>query len=465
MINRYLKISMEDANEGAAVPVSDKDPGADLEQKDIATPKSDSEQTGEPTGADEGVSAGTDDFTAVDQESINQGKRIHAQIERLSNAEASMEAYLDVMRGCLKNSQAFPRGAAQVMRRDLMDQYPKFFSKLGASLENISLEDEDTNDTGSTKEAVKEGEGKLAKVKGALAEGWKKFLAWLAKRWAQLRELFGKIFGRAQKAKDATTKLLASPTPQTAAEVQSDLGAVPAEAPAAEEPAAPEPEKQEAPAKAEPTKEPKGKVTVKDIGVLAGSDPYDMKKLNLRAMKDVHEKWMKPTLASLQEIVKLLVGDVNKSIQQVDMGAVAQEIIKVDFVPEQSGKLPGDRVLKPTDQRWGFKIEGEGGGESISEVDVLDQGAIKTLLATNEQTLTIALEMGKTWKQISELIAKVENEQKFFLEHGTMAKLKKDITTYLSELSNSDLQKLSAMMVKVCTVRVVLFAEMLKNQK
>lgn len=464
MINRYLKISMEDANEGTAVPVSDQDPGADLDQKDIATPKSDSEQTGEPTGADEGVDAGTDDFTAVDKASVAQGEKIHSQLQRLSDVESSMEAYLDVMRGCLKNGQALPHGAAQVMRQDLVAQYPKFFGRMGASLENISMEDEDTNDTASTEKAVKEGEGKLDKVKGAMAEGWKKFLAWLAKRWTQLRELFGKIFGRAQKAKDATTKLLASPTPQTATEVQADLGAAPAEA-SAEEPVAAEPEKQEAPAKTEPAKESKGKVTVKDIGVLAGSDPYDMKKLNLRAMKDLHEDWMKPTLQSLQEIVKLMVGDVNKSIQQIDMGAVAQEIIKVDFVPNETGKLPGDRVLKATDQRWGFTLEGGGGGEPISEVDVLDKNAIKTLLTTNEQTLSIAIEMGKAWKQISDLVAKVENEQKFMLDHGPMKKMKGEIATYLKEISNSDLQKVSALMVKVCTVRVVLFAEMLKNQK
>lgn len=391
------------------------------------------------------------DYTAIDDQSKKQGEVIHKQLERLTDAESSLEAYVCILRSAVKSGRGIDGGTAAVIAQDLSAQYPKFFKAMTTSLECISMEDDDISDSkevATTKQAAHEGESKLGKLKGAVVEGWKKFMAWLKERWAKLRGIYEKIFGRTKKVKEANAKLLANPRPETAKEVAAMLGAP------VQEGKVEKVEPKEAAAKA-----PRGKVTVANIGILSGADPLDMKKSNAKVLRDIYENWMKPTEASVKEVLRLMLGDESKSAQMLDMRAIANEIIKVDFEPIK-GLLPSNYTIEATDNHWGFKMVQHDQPETITEFDSLDPTAVNTILRTNDDSLDIALEMGEAWVRIVADIAKIQDETKFIMNIGQAADMKKWITEYLTTLTNSDMVPLTKLMVQACTVRLLLCTEM-----
>lgn len=440
--------SLED-QDGVAKVVDVKEESSTLGKPDLKTSEDDGSTKNEIETAHQNVDAGGKDYTAIDEASKRQGEAIHKQLERLSEASGSLEAYVGILRNCIANGTSVGKHTAAVMRQDLSAQYPKFFSKMTAALEDIDDEPgSESKELVTTKAAAKEGEGRLDKLKGAVAEGWKKFLAWLKERFAKLKEVFNKIFGRTQKVKEANAKLLASPTPETAKEVVALLGA---------------PVREGKTEKVEPKAEPKGDqrmtVTVQGIGVLSGKDPMDMKKQNLAVLKDLHENWMKPTEASVKEVLRLMKGDESKFAQSIDMGEVAREIVKVDFAPA-SGSLPSGYVIEGTENKWGFKMVQHDQPETITEVEIFGASAVKTLLSTNDDSLDIAIEMGEAWVRITGMVDQISEETKFIMEVGKGADMKKWITEYLTTITNSDIVPLTKLMIQATTARLLLCTEM-----
>jgi hypothetical protein len=440
-----------ESEEGAAETVDAKEVSAELGKDAVQQVADDGSGKGEVAEAAFEVDVDGKDFTAIDEASKRQGEAIHQKMERLDEACASTEAYLNILRKSTRFG--LESASASVIAHDLKSMYPKFFAKLNASLEAIDDENEPAR-IGHTKEAEKEAGGKLDKLKGAVVEGWKKFMAWLKERWAKLKGMYEKIFGRTKKVKEANAKLLSSPTPETAAEVSKNLGAAAA---AAE---TPESTKEEpAPQKPEPVAAKKERVTVANIGVLSGKDPLDMKKINLKVLTDLHNNWMKPTAASIKEVLRLMLGDESKSAQMIDAQKIAQEIIKVDFVPEQ-GLLPSNYQLEGTDNKWGFKMVQHDQPEQITDHEVLGPDAVKRLLSTNDETLDIALEMGEIWVGVQADIAKITEETKYMMDIGTAADFKKWVTEYLTTLSNSDVVPLTKLIIQATTARLLLLSEM-----
>lgn len=435
-----------ESEDGVAKPVDVKEESAELGKDEVQQVADDGSGKGDVAEAAFEVEVDGKDFTAIDEASKRQGQAIADQLERLQEAQTSVEAYRDILRKSTRFG--LEAASASVIVHDLKGMYPKFFSKLTASLEAIDDENE-TARIGHTQEAEKEAGGKLDKLKGTISEGWKKFVAWLKQRWAKLKELFDKVFGRARKVKDANGKLLASPTPETATEVTKMLGA-PTPSAVQEEPA---PEKPAAPQK-------KDRVTAPGIGVLSGKDPLDMKKINLKVLTDLHNNWMKPTEASVKEILKLILGDENKTAQMIDVGKIAQEIIKVEYTP-QDGLLPSNYVLEGTDNKWGFKLVQHDQPEQISDLEVFGPDAVKRLLATNDEILDIALEMGETWTRVQADLGKITEETKFIMNIGKAAEFKKYVTEYLTTLSNSDVVPLTKLIIQACTARLLVLTEMI----
>lgn len=445
-------ITSLESQDGTAKVVDVKEESATLPKPELKTSEDDGSSKNEIETAHQNVDAGMKDYTAVDEASKRKGEEIHKQLERLSEASGSLEAYVGILRGAVKNRQGLDGATARVIAQDLQAQYPKFFKPMIASLESISLEDESegssSKEVANTEQAAKEGESKLGKLKGAVVEGWKKFMAWLKERWAKLRGIYEKIFGRTKKVKEANAKLLANPRPETAKEVAAMLGAP------VQEGKVEKVEPKEAAAKA-----PRGKVTVANIGILSGADPLDMKKSNAKVLRDIYENWMKPTEASVKEVLRLMLGDESKSAQMLDMRAIANEIIKVDFEPIK-GLLPSNYIIEATDNHWGFKMVQHDQPETITEFDSLDPTAVNTILRTNDDSLDIALEMGEAWVRIVADIAKIQDETKFIMNIGQAADMKKWITEYLTTLTNSDMVPLTKLMVQACTVRLLLCTEM-----
>lgn len=395
---------------------------------------------------------GGDDFTAIDKESIAQGEAIHKQLVRLTDAETSLESYLGILREARTTGKTLGRGTAAVMAYDLKSQYPNFFAPVVASLEAIDEDQERLGNNSSSKEvalskdAEAKGEGRLGKLKAAGVEAWKKFMAWLKERWTKLKEIYTKIFGRTQKVKQANAMLKADPSPETAKKVVAALGAPVREA---------RPEKDES--KVSPSE--RKRVTVANIGVLSGADPMDIKKGNLAVMTDIYNNWMKPTEASVKEVLRLMLGDEEKQAQMIDMRQIANEIIKVDYTPAK-GLLPSNYTIEATENRWGFKMVQHDQPETITDVEAFGGSAVTTVLATNDSTLDIAIEMGEAWVRITNMIDKISNEVKFIMNIGAAADLKKHITEYLTTLSNSDMVPLTKLMIQACTVRLLLCTEM-----
>lgn len=446
-LDRFVT-SME-SEDGTAVVVDAKDVVAALEEpitdtSEATAPKGDAVATA-PKEAD----AGGRDFTTVGKAAERQGEAIHKQMERLDDACVATEAYVQILRGSRR--LGLESVTAQVMSRDLKSMYPRFFNKLTTSLEAIDDEDGPAR-IGQTKEAETEATGRLDKLKGAVVETWKKFIAWLSERWAKFKALFDKVFGRAKKVKEANVKLLANPA-GNASEVKAMLGG-PAAAVAGKT------EKEPAPQ----AKEPRGKVTAPGIGVLAGADPLDIKQTNSKVLKDIYENWMKPTEASVNAVLKLMLGDESKQAQMIDMQQVAQEIIKVEYTPIE-GLLPSNYVIEATDNKWGFKMVQHDTPESLSEVDSLDPTAVKRILTTNDDSLDIALDMGEAWVRINATVEKISAETKFIMNIGKAAELKKYITEYLTTLTNTDMVPLTKLMIQACTARLLLCTEMSASGK
>lgn len=436
--------SME-SEAGAAVVVDAKETSSTLEKPEAGTP-AEGAKAGNIDNAHKEVDAGGKDYTAMDAASERQGEAIHKQMVRLDEACVATEEYVKLLRGSRKHG--LESSTASVMSHDLKTMYPKFFKKLTTSLEAID-DDEASGPAriGHTKEAETEATGRLGKLKGAVVEAWKKFLAWLGERWKKVKALYEKIFGRTKKVKDANTKLLSNP--KAAPEVRAMLGAPVREA---------KPERMN---EAKPTQgqAPRGKVTVPGIGVLSGADPLDMKQVNLKVMTDVYEKWLKPTEASVNAVLKLMLGDESKQAQMIDMAEVANEIIRVEYTP-MSGNLPGNYVLEATDNKWGFKMVQHDQPETITEVDALDPTAVKRILATNDNTLDVAIDMGEAWVRIQGVVEKITHETSFIMNIGKAAELKKYITEYLTTLTNTDMVPLTKLMIQACTTRLLLCTEM-----
>lgn len=441
-----------ESEDGTAVVVDAKDVTAELEEPITDSSEATGGKEGETATAPQEADAGGKDFTAMDKASERQGEAIHKQMERLDEACVATEEYVKLLRGSRRHG--LESATAAVISHDLKAMYPKFFQKLTTSLEAIDDEASGPARIGQTKEAETEASGRLGKLKGAVVEAWKKFIAWLGERWAKFKALYEKIFSRTKKVKEANTKLLSNPG--AAAEVKAMLGAPVREA---------TPEKMDdAKPAATPNKEPRGKVTVPNIGILSGDDPLDMKQVNLKVMTDVYEKWMKPTEASVNAVLKLMLGDESKQAQMIDMSEVANEIVRVEYTP-MSGNLPGNYVLEATDNKWGFKLVQHDQPETITEVDALDPTAVKRILATNDSTLDIALDMGEAWVRIQGVVEKITHETSFIMNIGKAAELKKYITEYLTTLTNSDMVPLTKLMVQACTARLLLCTEMSEGKK
>uniref|UniRef100_A0AB39CD57 Internal head protein n=1 Tax=Pseudomonas phage RVTF4 TaxID=3236931 RepID=A0AB39CD57_9VIRU len=443
--------SLED-QDGTAQVVDASNPSADLKDE-VETPKRDAVQSGDNQPTDDQVQADMKDFTAMDKASIAQGEALHKKFERLADAEASTEAYVGILRGAVKKRQGIDGATAVVIAQDLKSQYPQFFKTMTASLEAISMEEGEgvgysssSKEVALTENAAKEGEGKLAKLGNAVKEGWKKFMAWLKERWLKLKGFFEKVFGRAKTVKEANQKLLANPKPEAAAEVAKMLGA-PRTGTVEKEPA------KEAPA-AQVDPQDRDRVSAPNIGVLSGKDPMDVKKINLKVLKDMNDNWMKPTAASVAAVLKLLMGDETKTIQAIDMQAIAQEIIKVDYTPVE-GLLPSNYVLEGTDNKWGFKMVQHEQPEQIDSVEFYGPEAVKRLLATNDELLDIALEMGETWVKVQQDIEKITAEKEYLMDLGKAGEMKKWMTEYLTTLSNSDVVPLTKLIIQACTARLL----------
>lgn len=436
--------SME-SEAGAAVVVDVKETSAALEKPEVGTP-AEGAKAGNIDNAHKEVDAGGKDYTAMDAASERQGEAIHKQMERLSQAETSLEAYGAILRDSLKKGGAPSLSTIAVIKHDLAQQYPKYLGKVVPSLEDSEESD--------SRQVATQVSGNIAEktggVKKAIVEAWKKFWAWVKERWNKLTGMMKKIFGRAKVVKDGNQKMLSNP--KAAPEVMKALGATPRAA-----------QKEQGGDVKEGTVEPKDEgeqFSGHQVGILASSrnDPFDKEKKDIAVMTAVYKQWILPTKQNVEALAKVLIGD-GSALQSISVGTIKSAIKDIKF-ESPADMLPGNHHIVVTDNGWSFKLAQDAEPEPLKSVPKMDLSTIKNVLMVNDDLLDVSIDIGEAWTSILATLDKVTAESNAISEAGAGGEVKKVITSYVSGLVNSNVVQLTGLMIRVTTARLLLCCDM-----
>lgn len=358
-----------------------------------------------PTSLDPNdVSAkGGKDYTAMDAASERQGVEIAKRMERLDEAQTSLEAYLGVIKECRLQGKPFPAAAAQVMRRDLLSMYPKAFSRVGIALEDI---DDSSDNLPATKTAETEGKGALSKVKGAAAAAWKKFWEWIKGLYKKFREMVAKIIKFLKPEKEKVQFLI------SVEKVIKEPGTV-STSKAPEPPAGMNSKAAKAitfllehkpDAKAEPKKERQARPPLPKTFPLKGAtilesvedDPFGVGRYESTVLNHLWDSWM-PLATRIFEEIRRLMKSKSDAVETIE-----KEIKRYKAFPATS-IMAGNYTIKR--QGDGMKLsfaKTEEGGDNFEHFKFPSRNWVKTYIEINEVLLSNIERTSERWDKLME---------------------------------------------------------------
>ncbi|WDS62226.1 hypothetical protein [Pseudomonas phage D6] len=441
-------IASLESEDGVARPVEVKETSSSLGKNEVQDVADDGSGKGDVAEAAYEVEVDGKDFTAIDEASKRQGEAIHKQMERLDEACASTEAYLEILRGSTR--YGLEAATASVIAHDLKSMYPKFFSKLTTSLEAID-DDAGPLRIGHTKEAEKEATGKLAKLKGKTKEVWAKFWEWIKKRWNELKSFFGKIKKLFTKEKAKTQFLLGVAKSSNPSSVKLDQeGAEGTKTAAAikaigHEKPAPKVEKEER--KPEPVKlEPLPKeISVPEAAYINSveNDWQGVGRWEDSQLRSISQNWVAITLTRIKAISSALASDTKA-------GGRIKEAVEKDPVKKLSTAVGASNKV----------LEVEGGGFKLVDGDYDKPDSTDFKVISRDDCWKVLDRAMLTYENIEEL-----EEVKGKIEHAVeqlqvdlektevVPEVRQIVTTYLRSVLNSDWAGLVEHGMRACKAR------------
>lgn len=449
-----LLASLED-QDGTAKVVDALNPEASLDNEVEDTAPAITKVDGEVQTTD-AINEEMKDYTAIDDAAKKQGEALHKQMERLTEAESSLEAYVGILRSAVKNGRGIDCGTAAVMVQDLAAQYPKFFKPMLKPLESISMEDADSDTSDSravaiTKQAEKEGTGRLGKLKGAVVEGWKKFWEWVKSIYTKVKALIKKVFGIVEVETKKTTYLL------TVAAAIPEKGKAPKSLP---KPPAGVTSKAADKVqllighekKVIPPKELPESIRISGSSILESveNDLWGMGSRETGGLTHIYDYYTNMMWRAANHLKKEVITVADADAFEKDIKALAKFPTTAIFAGNKKfAYKEGTASLK--------LVDSEAGGKSYEEVKMLSKADIKMYLEKNATLLGNIKWIGESWEKTLTMLSELDTKVKA----AENAEIKSIVTKRITEFLNSDVDAFFKLCTDVAAKRNQLLDHML----
>jgi hypothetical protein len=436
-----------ESEDGVAQPVDASAPSAEVGKDLIQQIADDGSGKGDVAEAAFEVEVDGKDFTAIDEASKRQGQVIHDRLERLDEAQASVESYLGILQASLKSRQSVCSGTAAVIRHDLQAQYPKFFSKVVPSLEAFDG-DQGLTVSNELMENLKQSAGKLG---AAAKEAWKKFWEWVKSIYVKVKALIKKVFGivetetkktaylldvaKAIPEKGKSPKSLPKPpvgvTSKAAAKVQLLIGH----------------EK-----KVVPSKELPKTISIPGASILESveNDLWGMTSRETGGLTHIYDYYTNMMWRAANHLKKEVITEADAALFEKDIQDLAKFPTTAIFA--------GNKKFEYKEGTASLKLVSAGsGGKSFEEVKMLSKADIENYLEQNAILLGNIKWIGESWEKtltmLSELDTKVKSVEN--------AEVKSIVTKRITEFLNSDVDAFFKLCTEVAAKRNQLLDHML----